>query len=466
MVCSSTQRRTEKFYMTESFGKHAIVIGAGMGGLSAAAAISGHFDAVTVLERDAFPDGVSPRSGAPQSRHLHVLLTGGLHALIALFPGFDRDLDEAGAVSIRMAREAREELPGFDPFPQRDLGWTLQTMSRPLLEWLVRRRVSQLNNVTLRERCRVLSLVPGSDASSVAGLRLRDGEGAEEMLPADLVIDASGRGTLIQALLDSIGRPLPEETEIGIDMTYTSTIFAIPEGHRDWKALVTVPEMPADATAGYLVPIEGSRWIICLTERHGGMPSADEKEFMERASQLRTTTLYDAIKNAKRVGEIHRFAFPENSWRHYEQLTKFPRGLLPLGDTICRFNPIYGQGMTVAIQEAHVLRDLLHGRVGQSNPLASVAEAFFTAVQPKIMAAWSSAAVPDFIHPQTRGEPPADLPYLLRFGRALLNLAARDVEVQRKMLAVRHLVEPQTVFHEPELVRRIEAEMADRLTRS
>jgi 2-polyprenyl-6-methoxyphenol hydroxylase-like FAD-dependent oxidoreductase len=105
---------------------------------------------------------------------------------------------------------------------------------------------------------------------------------------------------------------------------------------------------------------------------------------MKSTSNLRTSTLYDPIRHAERLEKIHRFSFPENSWRHYEEFAPLPRVLLSIGDAICRFSPMYGQGMTVASQEACILRDLLQMRAGQSDPLATIAESLLAEVQPAI----------------------------------------------------------------------------------
>jgi 2-polyprenyl-6-methoxyphenol hydroxylase-like FAD-dependent oxidoreductase len=440
-------------------GKHAIVIGAGIGGLAAAAAVASHFARVTVVERDVLPLDASPRPGTPQDNHLHGLFLGGLHAFGELFPGFADDLARAGAVPLRLNLDFREEFPGFDPFfPQRDLGWVIYTMSRPLFELVARRYVRKLSNIAMRDGCRALHIVASKDGSAT-GVRLETKDRSDETLPADLVIDASRRGVLSLSFLAETGRPRPEQTDIGIDLTYATTTFAAPEDSRNWKAVVTIPQMPASSRTGYLVPMEGNRWIALISERHIEMPSPDPDEFMSRMQQLRTSTIYDAIKDVQRLDGIHRFSIPENSWQHYERLEDFPRGLLPIGDAICRFNPIYGQGMTIASQEACILKDLLAKRAGAKDPIAGLAQAFLAEIQPLLADAWSQSAVPDFAHPQTRGERPADLENSLRFGGGLLRLAGRDPAVHKLMMRVRQLVEPRSALGDPELVRRVESGM-------
>jgi len=447
--------------MVAPSGKRAIVIGAGIGGLAAAAALAGHFDDVTIIERDAIPADVAARPGTPQSNHPHGLLVGGQRALCELFPGIDQDLANAGAAPLRGGIDIREELPGFDPcFPHRDLGWVGYAMSRPLIELVVRRRVSGLPNVELRDRCRVTAIEAASDGS-VAGVRCETNVGTAMTLQADLVIDASGRGTPALDFLKATGRPQPEQTSIGVDINYATTTFAVPNGERDWKLVITVPEMPESTRTGYLMPIEGDRWMVLISERHVEPSSPDLKDFLDLVRRLRTPTIFDAIKNAKPLDRIHRFGFPESLWRHYERLVDLPRGLLVLGDAMCRFNPVYGQGMTIAAQEASLLKDLLQERSAAKDSLDGLERAFYIRALPSVAAAWSLSAAPDFIDPRTRGERPADLEDSLRFRAGLLRLAAADSDVHKLYLGVRNLIEPTSKLRDPDLVRRIQAEMAD-----
>ena len=225
--------------MSNVIGQQAVVIGAGIGGLSAARALADHFERVLVLERDALPAEPLDRAGVPQGRHVHALLAGGQRALGELFPGFESDLVRAGAVPLRVGLDVRVERPGFDPFPQRDLGWDAYAMSRPLIEWAVRRRVEECSSIELRQRCRVQELVPRADGSGVSGVRYTNPDGAAETASADLVIDASGLGRPTLDLLVTTGRTQPEATTIGVDFMYATAVFAIPEdASGDWKGVM------------------------------------------------------------------------------------------------------------------------------------------------------------------------------------------------------------------------------------
>src|SRR5438067_9723349 len=255
-------------------GKQAVVIGAGMAGLTAAGALSDRFDQVVVLERDTLPSEPAHRAGTPQARHVHALLLSGQRALSELFPGFEQDLARAGAVPLRAGLDVRVERPGYDPFPQRDLGWSGYAASRPAIERAVRQRLESRATTTLRQRCWVKEVLASPDGAEVTGVRCENDSGASETIAADLVVDASGRGGPTLALLQSIGRPLPEETTIGIDLGYATCIFAIPDdASTDWKGVMTFGQVPQNTRGGLMLPLEGNRWMATIGGRHGDVPS-------------------------------------------------------------------------------------------------------------------------------------------------------------------------------------------------
>jgi 2-polyprenyl-6-methoxyphenol hydroxylase-like FAD-dependent oxidoreductase len=201
----------------------------------------------------------------------------------------------------------------------------------------------------------------------------------------------------------AVGCPLPEETTIGIDLGYATCVYAIPDdAPTEWKGIRTFAQAPQYRRGGIMLPLEGNRWMVTLGGRHGDVPPGDAEGVPTYARSLRTPTIYNAIRHAKSLDGVARYGFPESVRRHFERLDVFPRGLLPIGDAICRFNPVYGQGMSVAALEARLLQGLLE-RLGDDDPIARLAPAFFVEVQPLLETPWS-VAILDFALPETRGQ--------------------------------------------------------------
>jgi 2-polyprenyl-6-methoxyphenol hydroxylase-like FAD-dependent oxidoreductase len=341
----------------------------------------------------------------------------------------------------------------------RDLGFDTYCLSRPFLEFVIRRCLERTSNVSLHQRCRVTELLTVSDGAVVTGLRYDDAEGRAQMVKADLVIDASGRGALTMDLLERVGGHKPSETEIGIDVGYSTAVFEVPK-HRPqpWKGLMHLGTPPDSSRGGLILPMEHNQWMVSLGGRHGDVPPGDLDGYMEFARSLRTPTIYQAIADARCVRDVTRFGFPGSVRRHFEALSAFPNGVIPMGDAVCRFNPVFGQGMSVAAQEACVLRDLLAECTELAVPLAGLAPAFFTRIQPLLDAPWRTAEN-DFVFPQTRGQRPADLDRRLAYGFALVQIAAEDPAVHRLLAQVSGLLKPPSVLQEPELAERVGARM-------
>jgi 2-polyprenyl-6-methoxyphenol hydroxylase-like FAD-dependent oxidoreductase len=437
-------------------GKQAVVIGAGMGGLAAARALADHFDQVIVLERDALPSDLTPRAGTPQARHVHGLLSGGQQALAALFPGFEAALADAGAVPLRVGLDILTERAGFDPFPQRDLGRISYYMSRSLLELVMRRYIERLPNVSLRPCCQVRALEATPDGRRITGVHYEPEEGAPEVLPSDLVIDASGGGMPTLAMLGALGWGAPAKSTIGVNISYSTAIFEIPpEAPRDWKAVMTLPDAPRSKQRGVLFPLEGNRWMVTIGGMLGIRTPADEPGFLGHLRELRTQTIYNAVKHAKRLGDIPRYGFVASEWRHFERLEKFPHGVLPLGDAYCRFNPVYGQGMSVAVQEAKLLGELLTALDAKGGAFESLAPTYFAGARTLIEGPWTMVGNLDFIWPETTGQRPARFDEIAKFGSALVRLAAEDPIVHKLTIEVQHLLKPQSVYRDPALRQRV-----------
>jgi 2-polyprenyl-6-methoxyphenol hydroxylase-like FAD-dependent oxidoreductase len=439
--------------------KTAVVVGAGMGGLAAAKVLSNHVSRVTVIDRDILPSQAEPRIGTAQSKHTHVLIGGGLKTLSALFPGFEENLHAAGAVKLRMGLESCMERPGYDPFPVRDLGFDIYSGSRPLFELVTRRRIKQQDNIELLPGSRVTGLIASQDGSAIKGVRWESSGGQAQTLHADIIVDASGRGTLTLELLDALGFPRPEETEIGMDQAYSTVMFERPSTFPStWKSMIVLPSAPASSRGAFLFPIENNRWILSAGGNHGDAPPGDLVGLMEFLKTLRTQTIFNAVKDAKPIGDVARFVLPSSVRRHFAKLQQFPNGLFVIGDGICRFNPVFGQGMSVAAQEAVILDRLLASRVEGSDTLDNAGIKYFAACQDVIEAPWA-VAMNDFVYPKTRGQRPPDFGQRMQYGIALTRLAAEDPAVHKLVTEVNHLLKPHSALREPELVKRVTERM-------
>jgi 2-polyprenyl-6-methoxyphenol hydroxylase-like FAD-dependent oxidoreductase len=443
--------------------KQAIVIGAGIAGMAVTAALAAYFERVIVLERDCLSNALAPRPGASQGWHSHGLLVGGQLALNELFPGLADDFVRAGAVPMRVNRDLREEPANRVSMPQRDFGWNGYTMTRPLIESVLRRRALQYTNISFRQSTQVVGIAAEPESRRVTSVRcVTDGDRAAETIQADLVVDASGRGQPTIELLQSIGLPRPCETAIGIDLCYTTAIMTIPDNApTDWKVVLTHPDVPHSSRRAVLLPVEGNRWMMTVAGRGADRPPAEWDALLDYVRQLPSPTIYNSVRHTKPIGRLARFLLSESVWRHFERLEDFPDGLIPIGDAICRFNPIYGQGMTVAAKEAVILRDLLEARASQPYPMGGLGKEFLIESKQVIETPWAMAAIPDFAFPGTRGDPPADLDRSLQFAAALSRLAARDGATQKLAVEVWHMLKPHSAYQDPEFIRRVEAEMAE-----
>ncbi|MBR0696872.1 NAD(P)/FAD-dependent oxidoreductase [Bradyrhizobium lablabi] len=445
--------------MSSFVGRRAVVVGGGIGGLSVAGALAGYFEQVDVLERDCLAASAASRPGTAQDRHAHILLAGGLKALDEIFPDFERDLAEAGAVSVGLAQDICYERADVGALPKRDLGLSILCASRPLIEFVLRRRATAVANIALRQGCLVTEVMASRDAAH--GVRFNTEAGQSETLETDLIVDASGRGALTIALLGTIGWQRPPVTEIGVDLSYATGVVQIPAGAiQDWKLATTQPAPPAVATYGALVPLEDGRWIATIAN-HGPSPRLDVWENFHAAfRRLITPTIYDMLGHARPLDRIRHYGFPANVWNHFERLQRLPRGVLPIADALCRFNPIHGQGMSSAAKQAQLLQNVLKQAATESDPLAAAQTGFMARVESVLQTPWRFSTSADLAFPETRGERPENFQKGREFEAALFRAAVADPVVHRAMAEVGQLLRHHDLFDEPHIMERIQAASA------
>src|SRR6516164_3803231 len=446
---------------TRRLGRRAVVIGAGIGGLSVAGALAQYFERVDILERDRLDTSVASRSGTPQDRHPHGLLVGGLRALDEIFPGYKRDLAAAGAVPVSFAREVQFERPDVGVLPKRDFGISMLCATRPLIELVLRRRAEAVANITLRPATRVTGIVPAAGGDGVRGIRFVNGSERSETLDADLAVDASGRGAPTLTLLDALGWDRPQMTEIGVDLSYNTAVVEIPpNAPAEWKLVLTQPDPPHLALHAVLAPTEDGRWIITIADHSATAWIETWDAFLETSRSLITPTVYNALRYAEPPEGIRHYRFPVSTWKHFERLPRLPYSVLPVADAFCRFNPIHGQGMSSAAQQACLLQDVLDRAAADPDPIAVVQAGFMAEVASVLETPWIMSTSADLAFPQTRGQRPDNFAEAREFEAALFHAAVADPVVHRAIIEVAQLLQSHHRLQEPDIMRRIEAASA------
>ena len=288
--------KREATLKTSFLGRRAVVIGAGLGGLSAARVLADYFDEVIILDRDELPDDGAPRPGVPQGKHPHRLLGGGLKALENLFPGFGHELMRAGAEPMEPGLDMLYEIPGQDVWPRIKLSWPTYSMSRPLIERTLRRQVERIGNITVRRGCRVLSIVSEAHVLAATGIRYETPAGNRKTLESDLIVDASGNGSLTVEFLKATDRRPLAETSIGVNTRTASALFERVDVGNGYKGVFTFPDAPEQCRGGLILPAEDNRHQVLLIGRGNDIPPINGDQFMSYAQELPTLTFYNAIK--------------------------------------------------------------------------------------------------------------------------------------------------------------------------
>jgi 2-polyprenyl-6-methoxyphenol hydroxylase-like FAD-dependent oxidoreductase len=437
-------------------GQHAVVIGGSMGGLLAARVLADYYDRVTVLERDALPAGPDPRKGTPQARHIHVLLTAGRRVLERMHPGLIQDLVAAGAEDYDAIADVEWLSPAgrASRFPSdiRLLGAT-----RDLIEWGVRTRTAADERIRVRTGVDVSGLRLDPGGARVVGLSVEDRSGAEktaDVLDADLVIDAGGRGSRVPQWLEAFGYPRPRETVVNGFLGYSSRFVRPPAGWKaDWKTFYIQCAPPTRRRGGVIATVEGGRWIVTLAGGGKDYPPTDEEGFRTFARSLADPRFAEAYEAAEPLTSITGTKTTENRIRHYEELPRRPEGLLMTGDATCAFNPVYAQGMSAAAVGAEVLgRCLSECRPGRT---AGLAARFQKRLAKANARPWLLATGEDYRYAEVEGPPPGRLSKLThRYLDRVVALATRSPRVRRRFVEVIHLVRSPASLFAPGLLAR------------
>jgi 2-polyprenyl-6-methoxyphenol hydroxylase-like FAD-dependent oxidoreductase len=430
-------------------GDRAVVLGGSMAGLLAARVLAEHYTEVTVVDRDRLAGVTDPRRGVPQGPHAHGLLARGHEILEELFPGLTDGLLAAGA-STRDLGELRWYFNARRLQPART-GLAAIGTTRPLLEAHVRAWVAELPNVSFLEEHDIVGIAATADGGRVTGARVQPRErgSAERTIDADLVVDATGRGSRAPAWLAELGYATVAEDQIKIDLTYTTQYFKLRTNPFHGDQSINPVASPAYPRGAFFTELPDNQAQLSMTGVLGDRPPTDADGFLGYARSLPVPDVYEAVKDAEPLGDPVTFRFPASQRRRYERLDRFPTGFLVTGDAACSFNPVYGQGMTVAAQEAVALRD--HLRTG-GPPAPAV---WHGQIARLIDAPWEISAGGDLSFPAVPGPRPFPVKLANAYMARLQRAATRDAEVTAAFMRVAGLIDPPQALMRPRLVLRV-----------
>ncbi|MCL2584847.1 MAG: FAD-binding monooxygenase [Streptosporangiales bacterium] len=416
---------------------HAVVIGASVAGLLAAAVLAERYDRVTVYDRDTLPDGAETRKGVPQSRQAHGILWRGTDTFDRLLPGFADDLTAAGAVSFDQQRDLITYLDGYLLRPA-ESGLIIRGVTRPTLEHLVRRRVLALDGVSAAAGTDVTGLT--ASGGRVTGVRVRPagGDAAEDAVPvpADLVVDAAGRGSRAGNWLGELGYPAPEEEQVRAGVVYVTRYYAAAPGVLEGKAGVMTTPYPGRHRGGGVLRQEGDRFVVFLTGMVGDDPPVDDDGFLACAETLEPETA-EVIRRCEPLGDAVKMRYPVSRRLRYDKLDRRLDGFLATGDAVCTFNPIYGQGMTAAALEALELRRILAAGPG----IGDLTRRYLQSLGKLTSGPWTLSASGDLRFPAAEGRRhPADR-FFLAYTDWYRAAASVDPELGRTFLRVANMLD-------------------------
>jgi 2-polyprenyl-6-methoxyphenol hydroxylase-like FAD-dependent oxidoreductase len=434
----------------------AIVIGGSIAGLLAARVLSNYFERVLILERDRFSANPQPRQGIPQSYHPHVLLIQGQQILEQFFPGLTVQLAEQGALTVDWSADFRWHLgAGWAPRFPSDLMSTACT--RNLLEATIRQRLVADPCVEILEAHQVQGLLADASYSQVTGVRVQNAQKQSIELRAQLVVDASGRGSKATKWLSQLGYDAPEEATVKSFLGYSTCWYeSLSDEVLNCKMLYLMPKPPYQSRGAVMQKTEQGRWLVNLIGVGKDYPPTDHAGFLDFAQSMHDPIVYESIRDARPLSSIYGYQRTENRCRHYERLDRRPDNFIITGDAVCAFNPVYGQGMTTAARGAIALEQSLRQVQNPQLNLKGFAKRFQKKLAQVNTLPWMMATSDDFRWPDTEGKQPNLTTrliqnYLVEVQREVPN----NKFVFKKLAEVIHLINSPTSLLHPQIIGRI-----------
>ncbi|MGG3563944.1 glutamate synthase subunit beta [Neobacillus rhizosphaerae] len=432
----------------------AVIIGGGISGKLAARVLSDFFQEVLIIERDQEPEGPFPRKGAPQGEHIHALLHAGEAGLESLFPGITEKFYSSGAIKINSTKDLAWFHHGvwklrFDG----EFSTILQT--RPHLEWHIDQYIKSIPNVTVQYNQVVRDYICKETENIIAGVEVVDGSGHAENILADLVVDASGASSITSKWLEKREIHIPDK-KAKIGLSYISKTFQLAKNEdRDWAIKIVYPNPPVEKMGGTISKVEGNRYLVTINGYHNVINEKEallnDKSFLELAKKLPKLDIYQEIKDAPPLTGTSIYRVPQITWRQFQKVN-LPDGLLLIGDTICRIDPVFGQGMSIAVLEALALQRLFQK---SDHSIKKITTTFHKKAAKIISPIWNMVIIEDFRYPETTGKKPLGLFIQQWYAKNIFLISSQDQHVYNSLFKVMNLIHSMTTLMHPRILKTV-----------
>ncbi|MBT2216865.1 glutamate synthase [Virgibacillus dakarensis] len=431
----------------------AIVIGGSIAGKLAAKALATSFRQVIILEAGSVWEEKTPRKRVPQTYHPHVLLKGGEKAIEELFPYFLDQLIEDGGIINNFTRDLKWHHFGF--WKHRFQGELVMVQqSRPLLEWHLQQRINQITTIVTKYETKVEQLLPDDQHAKISGVKARSLQtGKEEELTADLVVDASGFGSRSIDWLKSFGQEVKEE-KVWIKLFYATRYFRHKGKEQDnpeWCNLLISPSFPINPYGAFIQSVEGNRFSVTFSGYANELPPKTDTEFINYAKKLPVSDVVDFLDKVEPISEINIHKIPYQVRRRFD-LASMPDGFVVIGDAHCRFDPVFGQGISVAAMEALALQRLLSADGYHEKGFSKT---FHKRISKIIATPWDMATTEVLRHPEIKGDRTMILPFKQWYSRKVYELSAVEPEVYIRLVKVMNLMRPSFLLFHPKVANAI-----------
>jgi len=420
--------------------------------LMTAKVLSSYYAQVTIIEKDTVHRYPESRKGQSHTKHLHGLLPCALNILNNYFPGLSQEINNNGGVLNDFGTSMRWFTHGgFKKNVFLDIQGV--SLSRPLLEHLVRERVLSLPNVTLLDNTTTKALLSSGDKQKVTGVFIEDKQDMQVTeLDADLIVDCMGRGSRTPQWLKELGYPEVSINEVKINVTYTTRLYKRDPGDargRWWIACT--PEAPKERRNGAVFPIEGNKWIVSVGGWHGEMAPTDEQGFLEFLKTLPNHNIYDIASTCEPLSEIIQYKYPVSVRRNYEKMHHFPLGFLVLGDAVSSFNPIYGQGISSICLQVVELDKMMNENIAEDK----LSKIFFKRTLKIRNKLWQMSTGEDFRFPETTGTRTFGIGLANKYVSLVHKATISDEVVCKAFLKVMGLIDSPSKLLHPKIIWRV-----------